>query len=99
MTTIYSITEWNNMNQGNSELFMSIEGVANWLTKKNPVNNQFHVSDRETEGDYDINAENLMKVLAASNVNGMAAAFTIKQDFFIQVIETHYTLSTLNVND
>ena len=40
-----------------------------------------------------------MKVLAASNVNGMAAAFTIKQDFFIQVIETHYTLSTLNVND
>ena len=99
MTTIYSITEWNNMNQGNSELFMSIEGVANWLTKKNPINNQFSVTDRETEGDYDINAENLVKVLAASKANGMAASFTIKQDFFIQTIETRYTLSTVNVND
>ena len=99
MTTIYSITEWNNMNQGNSELFMSIEGVANWLTKKNPINNQFNVTDRETEGDYDINAENLVKVLAASKANGMAASFTIKQDFFIQTIETRFTLSTVNVND
>ena len=100
MTTIYCITEWDsNMKQANSELFMSIEGIANWLTKKNPVNNQFHVSDRETEGDYDINAENLMKVLAASKANGMAASFTIKQDFFIQTIETRYTLSTVNVND
>ena len=87
------------MKQANSELFMSIEGVANWLTKKNPINNQFNVTDRETEGDYDINAENLVKVLAASKANGMAASFTIKQDFFIQTIETRYTLSTVNVND
>lgn len=100
MTTIYCITEWDsNMNQTNSELFMSISGVANWLTKRNPINNQFNVTDRETAGDYDITAENLANVLEASKQNGMAASFTIKQDFFIQTIETRFTLSTVNVND
>ena len=67
MTTIYCITEWDsNMNQTRSELFMSINGVANWLTKQDPIGNQFNVTDRETAGDYDITAENLTKVLAAA---------------------------------
>ena len=100
MTTIYCITEWDsNMNQTRSELFMSINGVANWLTKQNPIGNQFNVTDRETAGDYDITAENLTKVLAAAKANNMAASFTIKQDFIIQTIETRFTLSTVNVND
>ena len=86
-------------NQTRSELFMSINGVANWLTKHNPINNQFNVKDCETAGDYDITAENLMKVLAAAKQNNMAASFTIKQDLFIQTIETRFTLSTINVND
>lgn len=100
MTTIYCITEWDsNMHQTNSELFMTIEGVANWLIKKDTINNQFNVTDQGIAGDYDITAENLGKVLAASKANGVAASFTIKQDFFIQTIETRFTLSTINVND
>lgn len=100
MTTIYCITEWDsNMNQTRSEFCMSINGVANWLTKQNPIGNQFNVTDRETAGDYDITAENLMKVLAAAKQNNMAASFTIKKDFIIQTIETRLTLSTVNVND
>jgi len=100
MTTIFCITEWDsNMNQTRSELFMSINGVANWLTKQNPIGNQFNVTDRETAGDYDITAENLTKVLAAAKANNMGASFTIKKDFFIQTIETRFTLSTVNVND
>lgn len=100
MTTIYCITEWDsNMNQTRSELFMSINGVANWLTKRNPIGNQFNVTDRETAGDYDITAENLAHVLEISKQNNMAASFTIKQDFIIQTIETRFTLSTVNVND
>ena len=100
MTTIYCITEWDsNMNQTRSELFMSINGVANWLTKQTPIGNQFNVTDRETAGDYDITAENLAHVLEISKQNNMAASFTIKQDFIIQTIETRFTLSTVNVND
>lgn len=100
MTTIYCITEWDsNMNQTRSELFMSINGVANWLTKQNPIGNQFNVTDRETAGDYDITAENLAHVLEISKQNNMAASFTIKQDFIIQTIETHFTLSTVTAND
>lgn len=87
------------MNQTRSELFMSINGVANWLTKQNHINNQFNVKDRETAGDYDITAENLTNVLAAAKANNMGASFTIKQDLFIQTIETRFTLSTVNVND
>lgn len=100
MTTIYCITEWDsNMNQTRSELFMSINGVANWLTKQDPIGNQFNVTDRETAGDYDITAENLTKVLAAAKQNNMAASFTIKQDIIILTFETRFTLSTVNVND
>ena len=100
MTTIYCITEWDsNMNQTRSELFMSINGVANWLTKQNPIGNQFNVTDSETAGDYDITAENLAHVLEISKQNNMGASFTIKQDFIIQTIETRFTLSTVNVND
>ena len=87
------------MNQTRSEFFMSINGVANWLTKQNPIGNQFNVTDRETAGDYDITAENLAHVLEISKQNNMAASFTIKQDFIIQTIETRFTLSTVNVND
>ena len=87
------------MNQTRSELFMSINGVANWLTKQNPIGNQFNVTDRETAGDYDITAENLAHVLEISKQNNMGASFTIKQDFIIQTIETRFTLSTVNVND
>ena len=100
MTTIYCITEWDsNMNQTRSEFFMSINGVANWLTKQNPIGNQFNVTDRETAGNYDITAENLAHVLEISKQNNMAASITIKQDFIIQTIETRFTLSTVNVND
>lgn len=100
MTTIYCITEWDsNMNKTRSELFMSINGVANWLTKQNPINNQFNVTDRETAGDYDITVENLMYVLAYSKANNMAASFTIKRDFFFQTVETRFTLLTMNVNE
>jgi hypothetical protein len=38
-------------------------------------------------------------VLAAAKANNMGASFTIKQDLFIQTIETRFTLSTVNVND
>ena len=87
------------MNQTRSELFMSIKGVANWLTKQNPINNQFNVTDRETAGDYDITAENLTKVLVAAEANNMGAGFNIKQDFIFQTFDIHFTLSTVNVND
>ena len=100
MTTIYCITEWDsNMNQTRSEFFMSINGVANWLTKQNPIGNQFNVTDRETAGDYDITAENLAHVLEISKQNNMAASFTIKRDFFFQTVETRFTLLTMNVNE
>jgi hypothetical protein len=87
------------MNQTRNELFMSINGVANWLINQNPINNQFNVTDRETAGDYDITAENLARVLEISKQNNMTASFTIKKNFFIQTIETRFTLSTINVND
>lgn len=87
------------MNQTRSELFLSINGVANWLTKQNPIANQFFVTDRETAGDYAITAENLAHVLEFSKQNNMAASFAIKQDFIFQTFETRFTLSTVNVND
>ena len=100
MTTIYCITEWDNdMKQTKSELFMSIDGLANWLINKNPVDNSFNVKDGDSAGNYDITAENLAHVLEISEQNCMSASFTIKQDFFIQIIETRFTLSTINVND
>ena len=100
MTTIYCITEWDNdMNLTRRELFMSINGVANWLTKQKANGNQFNVTDSETAGDYDITAENLAHVLEISEQNNVAASFTIKQDFLILTFEKHFTLSTVNVND
>lgn len=100
MTTIYSLTEWSsNMSQVSSKLFMTLNGAANWLAKQNPIDNQFNVTDSGIEGDYDINTDNLTHVLEASKANGCAASFTIKQDFVIQIIETRYTLSTIDVND
>ena len=100
MKTIYCLQEWDkDMKLSVSELFMSIEGVANWLTKKDANNNVFHVKDRETEGYYSINAKNIKKILEASERIGMAAAFTIERDFYIQTIETKYTLSKIDVNE
>ena len=87
------------MNKTRSELFMSINGVANWLPKQNPINHQFNVTDRATAGDYDITAENLTKVLVYAKANNMAASFTIKRDFFFQTVETRFTLLTMNVNE
>lgn len=100
MTTIYSLTEWNDkMQQVGCEYFMSMNGVAKYLTANNPIDNKFSVMDREMAGDYDITAENLENVLEVSLQNNMGASFTIKQDFIFNVIDTRFTLSTINVND
>ena len=87
------------MNLMGSEMFMSLNGAANWLLKKEPIGESFNVKDRETAGDYDINAKNLEYILKESEKNGMTAMFTIKQDFFIQTMEARFTLATINVND
>lgn len=100
MTTIYNITEWNNnMEQTNSKLFMTLDGVAKWLAKQSPIDNQINVRDRENAGAYDITADNLRTILTASQQQGWVACFSIQQDFVLQVIETHYTLSTVSVED
>lgn len=100
MTTIYNITELNNnMEQTNSKLFMTLEGVAKWLAKQSPIDNQMNVRDRETARTYDITADNLRTILTASQQHGWGACFSIQQDFVLQVIETHYTLSTVSVED
>lgn len=99
MVTIYCLTEWDGgMKKDNSELFMSLDGVVNWLINKQPIDNQIQVRDREIAGYYDINKDNIEKVLAASQKNGMAASFTIKRDFIIKTIETRFTLSKILVN-
>ena len=100
MTTIYCITEWNsNMEQTNSKMFMTLEGVAKWLIKKNPIDNQLNVRDRDIAGIYDITADNLRTILTASQEQGWAACFSIEQDFVLQIIETRFTLSTIDVED
>lgn len=96
MTTIYSITEWNEkMEQTSCELFMSINGVANWLTKLKPINNEFKYAN----GVYELTSENLENVLKAADAQFMGALFTIKQDICGFEFETRYTLSTIKVND
>lgn len=101
MTTIYCITEWNsNLEQTNSKMFMTLEGVAKWLlTKKTPIDNQLNVRDREIAGDYEITADNLRTILTASQEHGVAACFSIEQDFVLKIIETRFTLSTIDVED
>lgn len=100
MTTIYCITEWNsNMEQTNSKMFMTLEGVAKWLTKKKPIDNQLNVRDREIAGAYDITTDNLHTILTASQEHGWASCFSIKQNFVLQIIETRFTLSTIDVED
>ena len=100
MTTIYCITEWNsNMEQTNSKMFMTLEGVAKWLTQKKTIDNQINVRDREIAGAYDITADNLRTILTASQEQGLAACFSIEQDFVLQIIETRFTLSTIGVED
>lgn len=94
MTTIFSITDHN---ESKSEMFMTLNGVANWLLSKNPIDNKLYVAERNEY--YDITADNLKSVMDMSERDGLCAAFTIKQDFFIQTIETRFVLSTINVND
>lgn len=96
MATIFCITEWNDkMEQTRSEHFMSLNGVANWLTKLKPISNQF----KDTTGIYDITAENLEKVLNVATALSMGALFSIKQDICGFEFETRFTLSTIEVND
>lgn len=101
MTTIYCITEWNSdMEQTNSKMFMTLKGVAKWLTTaKTPIDNQLNVYDREIAGAYDITADNLRTILTASQKNGCAAFFSIAQDFVLKIIETRFTLSTIDMED
>ncbi len=87
------------MEQTNSKMFMTLEGVAKWLTKKNPIDNQLNVHDRDIAGIYDITADNLRTILTASQEQGWAACFSIYQNFVLQIIETRFTLSTIDVED
>jgi hypothetical protein len=98
MTTIYCIKSENN-----SEMFMSLQGMAKWLTEQKPINNKFYTLSGicgETRNYFDITADNLAKVMEESKQQtGLCADIRIEQDFFIQTIETRYVLSTANVND
>lgn len=97
---IYCITEWDsNMNMSGSEYFKTIEGIASYLLDKKPIDNMFTVSDREIAGKYDITADNFLHIIEESQKNNMAASITIRQDFFIQVVEIRYTISTINVHE
>ena len=96
MTTIYSITEWNEkMEQTRNELFMSINGVTNWLTKLKPIDNEF----KDANGVYKLTSENLENVLKAADAQFMGALFSIKQDICGFEFVTRYTLSTIKVNE
>ena len=100
MKQIYCLTEFNEkMEQQGCEMFMTLKGVAKWLTEQKIIDNKMSVTDSELAGDYDITADNLGTLVTECKKQNMAASFTISRDFFIQVIETRYTLSTVNVND
>lgn len=97
---IYCITEWDSAsNMIGSEFFKNIDGIAVYLLDKKPADNMFTVTDRDNAGEYDITADNLLHILEESQKNNMAASIIIKQDFFIQMIETRYTISTINVHE
>lgn len=94
MTTIFCITS-----ETESKMFMTLEGMAKWLNAKKPIDGQFSTIITE-KAFYDITADNLAKVMEDSMEQvGLCADIRIRQDFFIQTIETRYVLSTVEVND
>lgn len=100
MKQIYCLTEFNNrVEQQGCEMFMTLEGVAKWLTEKKPIDNKMSVMDRELAGDYDITSKNLETIMTECKKQNMAASFTVSRDFFVQDIETRYTLSTIDVHE
>lgn len=82
---------------------MSLEGIVKYLNSKNPINSKFYTLSGilgETKNFYDITSENLAEVMRESKENvGLNADIRIEQDFFVQVIETRYILSTVDVCD
>ena len=95
MTTIYCIKD---INSSENEMFMSLEGMAKWLTKKTPIENKFNVI--YPKGLYDITPGNLRKVMDNSKANcGLWPTIHIQQDFFIQIIDTEYVISEMYIND
>lgn len=87
------------MEQQGCEMFMTLEGVAKWLTEKQPIDNKMSVTDSELSGDYDITADNLGKLVTECKKQNMAASFTISRDFFVQDITSKFTLSTIDVHE
>ena len=97
MTTIYCLTDFEQIY--NSKFFMTLEGVAKWLIERSPIDNQIKVRDPEIAGSYDITADNLRTILTAAQRNRWTASFTIQQDFVLDIIETQFFLSTIDVED
>ena len=97
MTTIYCLTDFEQIY--NSKFFMTLEGVAKWLIERSPIDNQIKVRDPEIAGSYDITADNLRTILTAAQQNRWTASFTIQQDFVLDIIETQFFLSTIDVED
>ena len=97
MTTIYFIKS-----KISSKMFMSLNGMAQWLIKQNPINNVFFTLSGiqgEEKTYYDITAANLEKVMEESERDGLCADIRIEQDFFLQNIETRYVLSKAEAYD
>jgi len=78
------------------EFFVSLDAMAKWLKAKNPIDGKFSVR-LEGGKEYDITAANLDAVYKKSKVGGLAPSIIIRQDFFIQIIETEFVYSTVNV--
>lgn len=98
MTTIYCLTDFEQIY--NSKFFLTLEGVAKWLIERSPIDNQIKVREPEIAGSYDITADNLRTILtAAQRNNRWTASFAIQQDFVLDIIETLFFLSTIDVED
>lgn len=78
-----------------SELFASLDAMARWINAKNPIDGQFVV--RGDGRAYDVTANNLEAAYNSSMASGLAPSIVIRQDFFVQAIETEYVFSTVNV--
>lgn len=100
MTKIYSLTEWDaHMNCTGQILFMSINGVTNWLKEVTDAN-QFYVTDRDIKGYYDITADNLARILKENEKSNMSASFFIQQKAFgFSAFKRHFMLCRIKVND
>jgi hypothetical protein len=96
MTTIFSVTRWNeDMELQGSKFFMTLEGVAKWLLKQNPIDNKI----RDREGEYDITANNLRILFDAAKAQGCAARFSFEIDFIFNSVKTEIGLCTVDVED